>query len=244
MAGAAPAVQGASTQIPGADQYASAEVMANNAYNNALAQLNSQRLNTLTSYGYTGNVDPHTGVIGGVHVDPNAVYGQLQQMLHGDAQADHNAQLAVEDRGLFGGLANQARTATHYAEGADATALGTSLENALAGYQQQQQADAETRDNALWQAEQQALDAELQAEQSDTLDQLLTGGYGGAGTTGSHSGGSGGSSGGSTGSTGSQHYPVAGRPANPNNPDGPRRGYGNVRNRAIQKIMHNKRRRG
>lgn len=224
---------GASTQIPGADQYASAEVMANNAYNNALAQLNSQRLNTLTSYGYTGNVDPTTGVVGGVHVDPNAVYGQLQQLLHGDALNDQNAAYSAQDRGLYGGLADQARTAAHYQEGADATALGTSLENDLSGYQQQQQAAAEQRDNALWQAEQQALDAELQNEQSNTLDQLLTGGYSGSSTP-------------SKPSTSSKTPVPVSKPPAPNKSNGARRGSSTGkqnphRSKAIQKVMHNRR---
>lgn len=190
MSAAAPT---ASTQIPGADQYASAEVMANNAYNNALAQINKNRLNTLTQYGYTGTVDPTSGVVTGVHVDPHSMYGELQQMLHGNALADEQALQSSEDRGLRGGLAHQGEAALRYQHGADATALGTNLESALSDLQGQQQTAAENRDNALWQAEQSALDAELQSEPSQTLQQLLTGGYGGGSGSDSGSGGGSGS---------------------------------------------------
>jgi hypothetical protein len=174
----------AAAPIPGADQYASAEVMANNAYNSALAQLNQNRLNTLTQYGYTGNIDPKTGVLSGVQVDTHSMNGQLQQLLHADALDDQSNQFAAEDRGLHGGLGNQIADAGRYQHGVDATSLGTGLEQQLSDYQDQQQGDAETRDNVLWQAPQAALDAELQNQPSDTLSQLLTGGYGtGSGST-------------------------------------------------------------
>ena len=227
---AAAPVAGASSQIPGADQYASAEVMANNAYNNALAQLNQNRLNILTQYGYTGNVDPSTGVVTGVRVDPNAQYGELQQLLHGNAIEDRNAVTAAQDRGLFdGGLANQALSEARYAHGAADTQLGTSLESALSGLQEQQQSAAETRDNALWQAEQSALDAELQGEQSQTLEQLLQGGY--TGSSGSSSSGSGGGSSAGPGPSGSGGgKPKGGR--------GGRGGRSNPhRSRAIKRIV-------
>lgn len=149
--------------------------MANNAYNKALAQINQGRLNTLTNYGYTGTVDPKTGVVGGVRVDPHSIYGQLQQMLHTQASEDQNALYAAEDRGLHGGLANQAQTELRYQHGAQDTTLGNQLQGTLSDYQNQQQQAAEARDNALWQAQQAELEAELQAEYNASLQAFLAG---------------------------------------------------------------------
>lgn len=159
--------------IPGADQYASASVSANNAYNNALAQINQNRLNTLTQYGYTGSVDPTSGVVSGVRVDPHSIYGQLQQMLHGAAVEDQNALFAAQDRGLHGGLAHQAAAENKYQHGAALTGLGNSLQGQLAGFQNQQQSAAETKNAALYQAEQAQLDAEMQAEYNSQIQDLI-----------------------------------------------------------------------
>lgn len=165
------------TAIPGADSYASADVMATNAYNKALTQINQNRLNTLTSYGYTGTVDPSTGVVGGVRIDPNSIYGDAQQLFHNQALQDRNAEFAAEDRGLHGGLAHQAASELRYQHGAERTQLGGSLESALGSLDQQQQQAAESRNNALWQAEQAANATEMQREYTqsvnDLLDQLL-----------------------------------------------------------------------
>ena len=147
--------------------------MAQTAYNNALAQLNSQRLSTLTNYGYKGTIDPATGVLTGMGVDPNSMYGLLQQMLHGQAVEDQGANYASEDRGLSGGLAHQAGSELHYQHGAAATQLGSNLQQQLSDYQNQQQQDAETRDNTLWQDEQARLDAEMQNEGTQTYQDLI-----------------------------------------------------------------------
>lgn len=179
MAGA-PAV----SPIPGGPVYAQEATLANNAYNNALASINKNRLNTLTQFGYTGNVDPTTGVVTGVGVDPHSTYGALQQMLHGAALEDQNASWGAQSRGLVGGLAHQALSQAHYAHGADLTNLGEQLTGQLDALQNQQQTAGETRDSALWQAEMDQLSSTLSGQPNDTLDQLLnqgqdTGGSGG-----------------------------------------------------------------
>ncbi|MDE2098580.1 MAG: hypothetical protein KGL39_15100 [Patescibacteria group bacterium] len=186
MSAAAPAVsptgyQPYQTPIPGVDQYAAADTLATNAYNKALAQINESRLNTLTGYGYTGTVDPNSGVIGGVRVDPNSVYGSLQQLFHTQALQDRNAQWAAEDRGLHGGLANQARTELRYAHGAQDASLGNDLLSRLSGYAEDQRTAAATRDNALWQNEQARLDAEMQAEYNQSIQDLISQMAGGQG---------------------------------------------------------------
>lgn len=159
--------------IPGADQYAGADVLATNAYNKALTQINSNRLNTLTSYGYTGTVDPTTGVVGGVRIDPNSIYGDAQQLFHNQAIEDRNAQFAAEDRGLFGGLAHQAASELRYQHGAQRTKLGGDLQSALGNLDLQQQQAAESRNNALWQAEQAANTAEMNRQANLSIQDLI-----------------------------------------------------------------------
>lgn len=159
--------------IPGASGYASADVMANNAYNAAVAQLNKNRLNTLTQYGYTGSVDPTSGVLSGVRVDPHAIHGQLQDLLHGQAVEDMQANLASEDRGLVGGLAHQAGSELRFQHGSQDTHLGQDLTQQLADYQGQQQQAAETRDSSLWQAENDAANQAMSDQEGQTIDQLI-----------------------------------------------------------------------
>lgn len=212
--------------IPNIDIYARAEVMANNAYDKAVAQLNQNRLNTLTNYGYTGNVDPTTGVLSGVRVDPNAIHGQLQDLLHNQALEDQQATFAAQDRGLLGGLAHQAGSEMRFQHGSQDTALGTNLTQALADYQSQQQDAAQAKNDALWQAEQTAANAATANQEGESIDQLIaslgnpkdvkpadqtpvTGGSGNA-DTGSGGGGSkpgkgGGGRGGRGGHTGGGH---------------------------------------
>lgn len=215
----------APTPIPDPSSYAGADVLANNAYNAALTQINQNRLNTLTNYGYTGSIDPTTGTLSGIRVDPYAVHGQLQDLLHQQALEDMQARTGNEDRGVFGGLANQALNELHFQHGSQDTSLGTNLESALSDLQGQQQSAAETRDAALWQAEQNAADAATQNQEGETIDQLIQSlGYMPSSSSG---GGSSKPSGGGTST--SKSGGVSGKPANPNNPDGPRRGYGNTR---------------
>lgn len=161
------------TPIPGASSYASAEVMANNAYNAALTRLNQNRLNTLTQYGYTGTVDPTSGVLSGVQVDPNAVHGQLQDLLHGQAVEDMQAAQSGEDRGLLGGLAHQAGTEARFQHASQSDQLGQNLTQQLSDYQGQQQDAAEQRNAALWQAEQDAANQATSDQESQTIDQLI-----------------------------------------------------------------------
>lgn len=189
MAGA-PAV----SPIPGGPVYAQEATLANNAYNNALASINKNRLNTLTQFGYTGHVDPTTGVVTGVGVDPHSTYGALQQMLHGAALEDQSANWSAQSRGLVGGLAHQALSQAHYAHGADLTNLGQQLTGQLDTLQNQQQTAGETRDSALWQAEMDQLSSTLSGQPNDTLDQLLNQGQDTGSAGGSSGGGSGGGS--------------------------------------------------
>lgn len=161
------------TNIPGASGYAGAASLATNAYNNALARLNQKRMGTLRSYGYQADVDPTTGVLNNLRVDANNPYGQYQTMLRSHADAAQSAQDEALGRGLHGGLAHQLEDNTRYGFGADAANLGTSLQDTLTGYQDEQNSAAYDRDNALWQAQHQA---ELEAAAAGAFN---TGDYSG-----------------------------------------------------------------
>lgn len=142
--------------MAGDNGYAQTNLDATKAYQNTLARLNQQRLATLQQYGYKGSVDPTTGTLSNIGVDPNNPYGNLQQMLRGNAQQDQQAQFQAQERGLNGGLAHQMVTSLKYGHGQASAQLGTALQDALSGYQDQQGQAAYQRDAALYAAEQQA----------------------------------------------------------------------------------------
>lgn len=159
--------------IPGADTYATAALGAKTAYQNTLARINAKRGDTLRQYGYLGDIDPNTGVVNNVRVDPYNQFGGLQQMLRGNAGAVEQARFASEERGLHGGLAHKALSDVHYDLGNASQQLGSSFAGALGGYQDDQNQATYQRDQALYQAE---LDAARLAVQngdfnpSDTTD--------------------------------------------------------------------------
>lgn len=157
-----------STPIPGSPLYLQAEAAANKAYEQALALVNQRRSGTLRQYGYLGDIDPKTGTIKNVRVDPNNPYGELQQLLHSSALSSEQAVNDAVGRGIHGGLAHQAEREVQFQHGAESAALGQSLTDALSQLQQEQNADLETRDQALYNAE---LDAARQA-----MDELASNG--------------------------------------------------------------------
>lgn len=170
--------------VPDVGSYQQADVLATNAYNNALARINQQRQSTLQQYGYGGSIDPTTGTLSGLHVDAANPYGNFQQMLQGAALQSEQDQFANQERGLRGGLANQAITADKNAFGGQSAQLGSQLADALSGLQDQQDQAAYTRDSALWQAEQTAAENAIANQAFDTPSYagVTTPGYGSTGT--------------------------------------------------------------
>jgi hypothetical protein len=154
--------------IPGAGGYEQADVQATNAFNNALARINQQRLSTLRQYGYGGSVDPTSGTITGIHVDATNPYGSFQQMLGGAAHQSMQDVGMNQERGLVGGLANQALTADKSAFGGASAQLGSALSDALSGLQDQQDTASYTRDSALYNAEQAAAQSAISGGNFDT----------------------------------------------------------------------------
>lgn len=158
------------TNIPGSPGYLQAELLAKQAYQQALARINAQRSGTLRQYGYVGDIDPVTGMLRHLHVDPHNPYGQYQSMLGNQAQEDQSAQEDALARGLHGGLANQMQTQLHHAHGGESAALGQALTGSLADLQDQQNQAAYTRDSALYDAELQAARDAIANQQFNPAD--------------------------------------------------------------------------
>jgi hypothetical protein len=150
--------------IPGAPGYAGAALNANNAYNNTLARINAKRQQTLKQYGYTGNVNPTSGQIENVHVDPYNQYGGLQQMLRSGALAGQNADFSAEERGLHGGLAHKADAQLKYDFGQQSAQLGQDFAGGLTDLTDQQTQAAQARDQALYEAQRQAAADAIEAQ--------------------------------------------------------------------------------
>jgi len=150
-----------SSPIPlSSGDYATQAAMANAAYNQALSSINGQRQGALQSFGYTGSIDPSTGQITNMQVDPNNPFGQLQSLLRQGALDQQGVQAADAARGLGavggargGGLAAQGLTNAKLSFGANSANLGQSLMGTLGDLSGQQQSAADTMNNALWQAE-------------------------------------------------------------------------------------------
>lgn len=155
--------------FPGADVYAGAETAANTAYGNALVRLNQQRQSTLNQYGYMGDIDPNSGALTNMRVDPNNPYGQYQQTLRGGAQESEAATDDAAGRGLSGGLAQQGQTQAKYDFGKATNALGTSLTDTLGGYDTSQTDADNQRVEAVTSAREQAAAAALQYQLSQTV---------------------------------------------------------------------------
>lgn len=136
--------------IAAAEQY----TMAERIYQQALARFNQQRQGLLSQNGYAGDINAKTGMVGNVRVDPNSLYGNLQEMLHNQALEDQNATFGAQDRNLLGGLANQAQSELAYAHHGQTTALANTLLDNLSNIDAQQMDAKNALDMALWQLQQ------------------------------------------------------------------------------------------
>jgi len=140
--------------IPGVDTYATAALAAKTAYQKALAQINENRTGALRQFGYIGDINPSTGTLTNMRVDPNNPYGTFQEMLAQHATAQQQAKADAASRGLgHGGLAAQAITADHRSFGADSAQLGQQLMSQLEGLQSQQNDAETTMNDALYSAQ-------------------------------------------------------------------------------------------
>jgi hypothetical protein len=141
------------TPIPGAPQQGMAANQAKLAYQRALARINQRRNQTLRQAGYLGDIDPESGTIQNLRVDPLNQYGGLQSMLRGQAQRGEQMRFAAQERGLHGGLAHKGESELSYESGREAAEFGQGLTGALGGLQDEQSQAKEAQDAALYEAQ-------------------------------------------------------------------------------------------
>lgn len=166
--------------VSSAEDYAGAQ----NAYNRALIRFNQQRTGLLRQYGYAGTVDPTTGLVTNLHVDAGNAYGGLQQLLHQQNLEDQSAANAVQDRGIFGGLANQAESELAYGHHGQTSQLAQTLLGNLSDLNNQQLDAKDTLDQALWQLQHQATTDAIGSSDFNPADLGGTDGGGGSDTGG------------------------------------------------------------
>ena len=103
--------------------YNNSAILADHAYQQAIAALNNQKKQTTSSYGFTLNKK------GVANIDANNTYGQIQQLYRSQGQELTdlgNAQASAGLMGTFGGgqgLAQQQRNTALTAQGAETSQL-------------------------------------------------------------------------------------------------------------------------
>jgi hypothetical protein len=141
------------TPIPGVAAYSQTALLAKKAYQEALARINQQRSGTLRTHGYRGDIDPETGVLSNVSVDPNNPYGALQETLGMNADEAQAGEDEMTARGISGGLARQQESRLQHGFGRRKAQLGTGLLSLLGGLQDNQNQAKYAHDSALYEAE-------------------------------------------------------------------------------------------
>lgn len=90
----------AGTTIPLTGIYKQQQAQAEQAYQEALAQINQQSGQTLQSFGFKGNFDPTSGVLKGYEMDPGNPFGSVQQLRRSFGAQRENTKESVYARGL------------------------------------------------------------------------------------------------------------------------------------------------
>lgn len=147
------------TPIPGAGGpggYAGAANTAKLAYDQAVTQIGQKRSDLLRQYGYKASFDPTSGQMSGLSVDAGNPFGSLQSMLRNQSQQDDQAVWGAQDRGLHGGLANQAASNLKYQHGYESSQLGQGLVGGVNSLTNEFTNAGTNYNNALYQAQQYA----------------------------------------------------------------------------------------
>lgn len=170
---------GGDAGIPGAAVLAQMGAQGLAEYKKAVARYNQQRLNTMTQYGYTGDVNPDTGVVANMRVDPHNPYGTYQTMRYNNAVNYAQIRDQAFDRGLGGrGLGAQGIEHARFQWGSADAAMAQALQQTLTGFDQGQQDAHQTYQNLLWQIE---LERIREAAQQAQFPPYSGGGGGGGG---------------------------------------------------------------
>lgn len=165
------------TTIPGAAIYGQAAAFAKRAYQMALGKINQQRSRAGREWGYKFEVDPESGVVKNLGVDPDNPYGLFQKANRSQADRYQSARDAIIERGIRGGLARQATTNLRYDFGEEDAKIAQGLTDRLADLQEQQTTSKFDYDKALWEAE---LEALRQALLASLFNRASGGGGGGS----------------------------------------------------------------
>lgn len=134
------------SQIPGAGIYLQQQAGAEQAYQNALNNIEHQRGETIRNYGF----------LPGGGVDPNNNYGMIQNLWRQQASTANEQDLGLLGRGIRGGLAGQAMAQRKVAEGGQNLELQRGYDSSMYDLGQQRlQAESE-HNAAMLQAQQEA----------------------------------------------------------------------------------------
>lgn len=166
--------------IPGGALIAQQLAYAKKAYENALAKITNQRQTLGRTSGYTFDVDPESGVMRSMRVDPQSLYGTFQMLNRQQADRDEAARGSAVERGLGsgGGLAAQLRSDAKFQSGQEDAQFSSSLIDTISQLALQQQDAKNAYDQAKWQAE---LDAARAAQPRYTGGGAPSGGDEGGG---------------------------------------------------------------
>lgn len=149
------------TNIPGGSQYARAALLANQQYKQRLADLNKQRQQSMITAGYTGDIDPESGLLKNFRVDPTSKFGGFQLLNRAQAQQGEDVRGQNIERGLGtgGGLAAQNRANARFDWARQDTDFARGVQDQFSAFDRTQMDWLFERDQALY-------NAELQAAQS------------------------------------------------------------------------------
>lgn len=150
-----PRPQPTGSQIPGQGIYLQKQAQAEQAYQQALAQLAQRKSQTFRDYGFLES--------GGV--DPNAQHGQIQNLWRGQAANADQQDYSMVGRGIRGGVAAQGLAQRKIMEGGQNLDLQNNFTNNMQELAQGRTQAENVRNEALLAAQQEALMAAQQAEQ-------------------------------------------------------------------------------
>lgn len=144
-AAAGAATPAAGSQIPGAGVYLQNQALAQQAYDQAMADIQHRRNAMYSEF----------GLMPGGAVDPHAKFGRYQQMLGGDASALAGAKASSRSRGLgMTGLGARAMQRARTQMGAEHFGFQNALTNNLYGFDQDALKAGQNKNAAMLAAEQ------------------------------------------------------------------------------------------
>lgn len=143
------------SQIPGQGIYLQKQAQAEQAYQQALAQLAQRKSQTFRDYGFLES--------GGV--DPNAQHGAIQNLWRGQAANADQEDYSLLSRGISGGLAGQSYMQRKIAEGGQNLELQNNFTNNMQELANARTQAEATKNEALLAAQQEALMAAQEHEQ-------------------------------------------------------------------------------